>query len=69
MSQQKNYAIIFIHTAFQCNDLRNFELKAPSLIYTEMNTCASSESDCKEAGISVEVKYNLINSLNLNSTI
>lgn len=46
----QNDAIIFIHATFHCNYLRNFELKASALIYTEMNTCASF---CKEAGISV----------------
>lgn len=50
--RKKNGSIIFIHTTFQCNYSRNFELKALSLMrralcYTEMSTCASSESYCK----------------------
>lgn len=52
VSQKKSYSIIFINTTLQCNYLRNFELKAPSLIYTEISTCALSESYCKDAGVS-----------------
>lgn len=52
--RKKKIGYYFIHTTFQCNYLIKFELKAPSLIHTDMSTCASSESYCKAADISVQ---------------